>query len=75
LPAAGESLERTATFDYRGQAVEVTYVAPGWRVRVGTQEAESRRLDEALEATLGKSAKVANLVVEVLAWAHSAATD
>lgn len=57
------------TFEYRGQAVDVSYTGPNWVVTVGDKTVESRRLDEALEATLGKSVDVVKLTVEILGWA------
>jgi hypothetical protein len=60
---------KTATFDFGGKAVEVTYTPAIWVVRVGDRVVEHRRLDEALEEVLGKSARLAKLAVDVLDWA------
>jgi hypothetical protein len=54
---------KTANFDFSGRSVEVTCPPPQWTVRLGDQISESRRLDEALEAVLGRSGALVMLTV------------
>ena len=60
---------RTATFDFNGGKVEVTYLPAVWRVTVGDKTAESRRLDEALANFLESPREVTRLAVDILHWA------
>jgi hypothetical protein len=65
---------KTANFDFSGRSVEVTCPPPQWTVRLGEQISESRRLDEALEAVLGRSNALVMLTVEILQWADPLAS-
>jgi hypothetical protein len=64
---------RTATFDFDGRQVEVTYLPALWRATVDGKTFESRRLDEALVEVLDSPARsstaLVRLVVDVLDWA------
>ena len=48
--------------------MQVSFKRPNWKVRFGDQFGESRRLDDALEAVLGRSNAVVRLSVEILQW-------
>lgn len=60
----------TASFDFGGNPVQVSFTRPNWKVRFGDRRAEGRRLDDALEAVLGRSDAVVKLSVEILQWGH-----
>ena len=62
---------KTENFDFGGGSVQVTFTRPNWKVRFGDQLGEGRRLDDALEAVLGRSNAVVRLSVEILQWADA----
>jgi hypothetical protein len=71
-------LSATATFDFKGMAVDVTYtpallrVPALWRATTGGNTSESRRLDDALSGVFdvrGSPRALVVLLVEVLDWA------
>jgi hypothetical protein len=75
---------KMANFDFGGGTVEVTFTPPvsstppRWKVRLGNQLGESRRLDEALETVFartplaGAPSALLKLEVQVLQWAYPA---
>jgi hypothetical protein len=68
----------TATFDFKGTAVDVTYtpallrVPALWRATAGGNTSESRRLDDALSGVFdvtGSPRALVVLLLDVLDWA------
>ena len=66
---------KTASFDFDGRSVQVSFTRPYWKVRFGDQLGEGRRLDDALEAVLGRSNAVVKLSVDILQWGRIVTTQ